>query len=155
VRMKWQAGFSVGIIMMLFGFRELDFHDRFTTMGIFKIKFYLGSQVGLTEKSIVTLIVILLFIFLLSFLKSHAGRFMTGLKKRIPHIITAFAGIICLPISKLLDGAEFKWLDDLGQGYRLNILEESIELAIPYFFIIAMLQFYRSTGNDGGQGPQR
>lgn len=149
VRLKWQAGFSVGIIMMIFGLRELDFHARFTTMGISKIKFYLSPEVGVIEKSIVSFLVILLLTFLYKFLKKHAKGFISGFKQGIPYIVTASAGVLCLPVSKILDGG-FKWLDDMGQqGYRLVFVEESIELAIPYFFIIAMLQFYRSSGNDG------
>ena len=150
VRMQWQTGFSVGTFMILFGLRELDFHARFTTMGIFKTKFYLSSQVGVTEKSIVTLIVVLLIAFIFRFLKNHVGGFINDFKKGIPHIVTASAGLLCLPICKILDGG-FRWLDDMGQGYRLAFIEESIELAIPYLFIIAMLQFYRSTGNDGAK----
>ncbi len=142
--MKWQTGFSVSLIMLLFGLRELDFHARFTTMGISKIKFYLSPEVGVIEKSIVIVLVILLFTFLYTFLKKHAKGFVNGLKQGVPHIVTACAGVLFLPLSKFLDGG-FKWLDEMDQGYRLVFIEESMELAIPYFFIIAMLQFYKST----------
>ena len=40
------------IIIIMFGLRELDFHKKFTTMGIFKSKFYLSSQVPIIEKII-------------------------------------------------------------------------------------------------------
>jgi hypothetical protein len=148
LRMKWQSGYSVSLIILLFGLRELDFHARFTTMGISKVKFYLSPEVGVIEKSIVVILVILLLAFLYKFLKKHAKGFINSCRQGVPHIVTASAGLVCLPLSKFLDGG-FKWLDDMGQGYRLVFIEESIELAIPYFFIIAMLQFYKATGNAG------
>jgi MFS family permease len=148
VRLRWPTGFSVSLIMLLFGLRELDFNAKFTTMGISKIKFYLSPEVGVIEKSIVVFLVILLFTFLYKFLKKHTKDFIKSFKQGVSHTVTAAAGIICLPLSKFLDGG-FQWLDEIGQGYRLVFFEESIELAIPYFFIFAMLQFYKSTSNEG------
>lgn len=148
IRLKWPTGFSVSFIMLLFGLRELDFHARFTTMGISKIKFYWSPEVGVIEKSIVVFLVILLFTFLYKFLKKHTKNFIKSFKQGVPHIVTASAGVICLPLSKFLDGG-FQWLDDTGHGYRAVFFEESLELAIPCFFIIAMLQFYKSSCNDG------
>jgi len=40
----------VFMLVMLFGMRELDFDKRFTTMGIFKSKFYASSDVPMIEK---------------------------------------------------------------------------------------------------------
>ncbi|MBE9521347.1 MAG: hypothetical protein IME97_09450, partial [Proteobacteria bacterium] len=43
-----------------------------------------------------------------------------------------------LPFSKLLDSSIMGLVDN----DRLIYFEESLELAIPYFFIVALLQFY-------------
>ncbi|MDX1775870.1 MAG: hypothetical protein R3297_04760 [Desulfobulbales bacterium] len=129
----------------------MDFHEKFTTMGIFKIKFYLSPEVGIVEKTIVILLMILLFVFLYNFLKSNAREFLNGFRKKKPYIITASAGLLSLPASKVLDGG-LQWLDAIGQGHRAVYFEESLEMAIPLFFIIAMLQFYREESRKGVAG---
>jgi len=36
---------TAGFLVLLLGLRELDFHARFTTMGVFKTKYYLSPLV--------------------------------------------------------------------------------------------------------------
>ena len=45
---------AVFIPVLLMGMRELDFHSRFTTMGVFKLRFFSSDTVPLSEKLIVT-----------------------------------------------------------------------------------------------------
>jgi hypothetical protein len=49
------------LLFIMSGFREQDFHKRFTTMGILKIKFFISPNVPLTEKLIGFLIVLLFY----------------------------------------------------------------------------------------------
>lgn len=151
-RMKWPAGYSIGIIMMLLAFRELDFDTRFTTRGILSISFYLNPVVGTLERIIVILIMLLLSAFLFMFLKKYTLAFMDGLRRGVPYFITASAGIISLPLSYYIDGG-FEWLDNMGQGYRSLFIEEPLEMAIPFFFILAMIQFYINVKNQEGRDP--
>ena len=137
-RLRWDQGLATSIILVLLGSRELDFHDKFTTMGIFKIKFYLGSEVLLPEKLIGATIVFLLLAFVVWFLKNNTDSFLACLKNRRPCCVTVLAGLVSLPFSKLLDSSIMGLVDN----DRLIYFEESVELAIPYFFIVALLQFY-------------
>jgi len=137
-RLRWFTGFAASVILLLLGLRELDFHDKFTTMGIFKIKFYLGSEVQLPEKITVILIVLLLLVYIVWFLKKNMGSYLVCLKNKKSYAVTTLAGLVALPLSKVLDSSimglvDYDWL---------IYMEESVEFAIPYFFIIALLQYY-------------
>lgn len=140
LRQRLVSGFATSVILLLLGLRELDFHDRFTTMGIFKIKFYLGSEVQLPEKLIVTLIVLLLLAYVVWFLKKNTSSFLVCLRNKKSYGITTLAGLLALPISKILDSDIIGLVDYDWMIY----MEESVELAIPYFFVVALLQFYYS-----------
>ncbi len=135
----YNFGAGVAVIIMTMGLRELDFHDRFTTMGIMKSRFYLSDSVPLQEKLVVSVLVLFLLCFLAAFIKKFYHPFLSALRTGNTAAILALQGIIFTIISKLIDSTPFLFA---------QIVEESMELAIPYFFLAAMLHL-PGTGREG------
>ena len=132
LQMRGRISFGAGaaVILLSMSLRELDFHTRFTTMGIFKSRFYISDAVPLTEKIIAALITLSLIYFIAAFLKKHSRFFLIALKSRNKAAFLALNGIIFSIISKLIDSSPLLFA---------QIVEETMELAIPYFFLSAML----------------
>ena len=130
---KGRISFGTGaaVILLTMGLRELDFHDRFTTMSFTKSRFYISDTVPLNEKIIVVIIVLILAWFIGSFFKKQFHPFLAALKNKDKAAILALNGIIFTIISKLLDSTPVLFA---------QIVEESMEFAIPYFFLAAMLR---------------
>jgi hypothetical protein len=143
---------SAAVLVLLLGLRELDFHTRFTTMGIFKTRYYVSPAVPLVEKLIVSLIVIAMFAFAIQFGREHYRSFLNGIRQRSgPQMVILFA-IVCAFVSKFLDRCPdliqrliFVFQNEAG-GMAISIMEESIELAIPAFILIA-ISANRPSGN--------
>lgn len=140
-----KTSFAPGFFLFFLGLRELDFHARFTTMGIFKTKFYVSPQVPFAEKIIVT-------IFILSFIAYgiiYLRRTLPGFKKDLlsgrPYAFSIAAAIGCIGISKLLDGNStiFGAIFPMLENPRLLsvTMEECVEMFIPIFFIRALFQY--------------
>lgn len=123
-------GIGAAVIFLAMGLRELDFHDRFTTMGIMKSRFYISDTVPLQEKLIVILIVLILIWFIGRFLTKQFHPFRAALKKRDKAALLVLNGIIFTIISKIFDSIPLLFI---------KIVEESMELAIPCFFLAALL----------------
>lgn len=132
LQMRGRISFGAGaaVILLSMSLRELDFHVRFTTMGIFKSRFYISDAVPLTEKIIAALITLSLIYFIAAFLKKYSRFFLIALKSRNKAAFLALNGIIFSIISKLIDSSPLLFA---------QIVEETMELAIPYFFLSAML----------------
>ncbi len=145
IQKKVRGGYFTAILVLLLGLRELDFHDRFTTMGVFKTKFYLSSLVPIGEKIIVTLLMLVLISFILWYLKKYGPSFVKNLKKGTAHALFTMCGIACMFLSKFLDGYSevlekiFIMVNE-DPAFQARILEETLELAIPVFFILAILK---------------
>lgn len=134
---KGHISFGIGtaVILLSMGLREMDFHDRFTTMGIMKTRFYISDAVPLSEKIPATIIMLGLGFIIAVFLIKHFRPFLTALRAKNTAALLTLNGIAFTVISKLID----------SQPHLLFcIIEETIELAIPYFFISALL-LYRQT----------
>lgn len=137
-------GFSSGFITLFLGLRELDFHTRFTTMGIFKSRFYISDQVPAMEKTIVSIIVIAMLIALIFYTKKYLPVFWAGLTSRSRWAISIALAIGLAVFSKTLDRNSDLIMDvvalissvDLTQFLR--VAEETSELAIPLFLLLAI-----------------
>lgn len=140
--LHWKGRISYGgtaaIILMAMALRELDFHDRFTTMGIMKTRFYISDTVPVTEKVIAALIMLFLLYIVLRFIWTHLRPFVGELQAKNNAALLALNGIVFTVISKLIDA---------NSSFVVCILEETMELAIPYFFLLAMICHSRQAGN--------
>ena len=136
------------ILMIMFGLRELDFHKKFTTMGIFKIKFYLSNKVPVLEKVISLLVIAFVVYIFITMIKNHSKGFLTKIKALSPIYIGISITILLLIFSKSIDGLPRKLsalnIDISQQTYTyFGVIEEVLELGIP-LFIIAILIIYFS-----------
>lgn len=132
---------------ILFAFRELDFHKKFTTMGIFKSKFYLSPQVPVVEKFFASMVLMLLLLIAYLIVKNHGKSFWQGIRERNFFALTLSLPILLLIVSKSIDGLARK-LSGLGIEVSHNIdrfassVEEVFELGIPVMFLIAMVIYF-------------
>ncbi len=122
-------GYGAAVLLLVMGLRELDFHDRFTTMGIMKTRFYISDTVPLTEKFIGAVVLLGLTCITVSFLLKYFRPFVTALKAGNKAAQLALHGTIFIIISKLLDPSP---------SLIICAIEETMEMAIPYFFLLAM-----------------
>jgi hypothetical protein len=138
--------FAPAVFVFLLGLRELDFHARFTTMGMFKIKFFLSPDVPFGEKAIVISGILALGIYAVFYFRQSLPIFKKALVNGSPWAVSVICGIACGVISKfLLDGNSgmIQALLPMLESPRVlsMIMEECIELFIPVFFIRALLQY--------------
>lgn len=139
----FKAGYSSGIITMILGLRELDFQAKFTTIKISKTSFYVSPEVPILEKLIVCVIVGFILFTIFKFVKEYFSVFVKDLLSRSQYAIFIFTALILLPSSKLFDRykAIFKmmnWEITPVVKYQIKGLEESFELAVPYFLLLAV-----------------
>ncbi len=133
-------------MVLLLCLRELDFHSRFTTMGIFKTKFYVSPEVPLPEKAIVSIVVLGLLAAVLVFIRQYRKDFFRGLQKKDTSMIAVACGLGCAVLSKMLDSMShlfrplFFWYNP---AIMSRAIEETLELAIALFFLVAIYYFYK------------
>lgn len=135
------------ILIVMFGLRELDFHKRFTTMGILKTRFFISNEVSVTEKLVGFLIVLLLLYAIIIIYKKHFRQFIEGLKNHSSIHIGVLIILFLLGISKTLDGISRK-LGSFGKEIgahtyqHIEALEEVLELGIPMVLIIICHHYF-------------
>lgn len=126
----------------LLALRELDFHVRFTTMGVFKTKFYVSPDVPWLEKFIVVTILGLIAWAAIVLIVTFAARFVTAVRDMHPGAVSVCLAFVLLAISKTIDGADRKAVE-LGTTASehtiivLQALEEILECAAPVFLVAA------------------
>jgi len=135
------------ILVAAFGLRELDFHTRFTTMGIFKSNFYLSPAVPLPEKMIGALVCLALLACLILCLRKHLKTFLAEFRKETSSMSIGIA-LLFMAVSKGVDGLSAK-LSRLGLeltaalSLSFRSMEEILELGIPMMLIVSTLAYFR------------
>lgn len=141
---KPAAAMAIGAILVIFGLRELDFHARFTTMGIFKSRFYISPEVPVLEKIIGAAALLILAGAMAYVVKRHFRSFIRGVRRLEPGPFSGLITIALLVFTKTVDGLPRK-LDGLGLPSpealeRFSwIVEEVLEMGIPIFMLIGIL----------------
>jgi len=158
-----RTGPAPGFFVLLLGLRELDFHERFTSMGMFKIKFFFSPEVPWTEKIVVTLLIAGLLAYGVIYVRQILPGFKKALLNARPWAVSVVCGVACALTSKLvLDGnsemiAFFLPMLENPRGFS-GIMEECLELFIPVFFIMALIQytaFEKSNEKSDGKPDQK
>lgn len=132
------------VFLLAFAARELDLDARFTTMKLTKSRFYLSDQVPWPEKIIGILVFIVLLTALGWLIKHFFYWFRRNILKLHPVAVYTAAGMGLLVVTKTIDGSARK-LGKLGVEFAdsfhqfLGVYEETMELAIPLFFCIAII----------------
>lgn len=136
--------FASGTLVFMLGLRELDFHVRFTTMGIFKTRFYISPEVPVTEKIIVSIIVIIMFAALYWYARKYGPNFMQNLRNRDNSAICIAITACLAGITKTLDRCSdeingfFTTFLHLDSATVVRVSEETLELGIPLFILLAI-----------------
>ena len=137
----------------MFGFRELDFHKKFTTMGMFKSKFYLSDTVPMSEKLIGLLVILLILYVFITIIKNHSKGFFDKIKVLSPVYIGTTITLMILVFSKAIDGLSRK----LGQldiaieqqtSTNFEVIEEVLELGIPLLIIATLIMYFSKENNE-------
>ena len=135
------------ILIILFGLRELDFDKRFTTMGIFKSKFYVSSSVPMIEKFMGLLVIAVLLYIVVSIVKNHSKGFFSKIKQLSPVHVGALLTFLTIVFSKSIDGITRKLgylniIMDEQTADRFEVVEEVLELGIPLLIFATLLIYF-------------
>ena len=150
-RELWSKGYTGGFVLLLLALRELDFHTRFTSRSLSQWNFLISAHVPPSEKVIGLAAYVIVAVPLVRLVAGSRPLF-SAVRNRRPYAISAFSGIILVPVSMLFDltarilrerGMEID--DDVYLTCQL--LEETLELAIPLLFMIALLQWKKEAEN--------
>lgn len=141
-------GYSAALLVSTLGLRELDFHTRFTTMGIFKTRFYISDQVPGGEKIIASLIVMLILVLAMRYGKRNILPFWHALRSRRMYAITLGLSLGCIVVSKMLDSytgpiEPLVACFSIDPRIYLRVVEETLELAIPLYLLLSIHYFTR------------
>jgi len=135
------------IVVILCGFRELDFDKKFTTMGIFKSRFYISSSVPVVEKFIGLLVIAVLIYIVVSVFRNHLKDFSRKIKTISPVHIGSLMIFLTLCFTKTIDGLARK-LGDINihisqqTSNYFEVIEEVLELGIPLLMITTFLIYF-------------
>ncbi len=146
LRDKHNPSLLTGILVLLLGLRELDFHMRFTTVGIFRTKFFVSYEVPLAEKVVGAVIVMVLAVVIIKYCRRNYSLFFKSLRAGKAWAIDTGLAIVFMVISKWLDdGPEsLEWIISLihrDPEMCMWIFEEVIEMAIPALILLAIFQY--------------
>lgn len=138
---------SMLVCTMLLGMRELDFDKRFTTMGIFKSRFYSSSEVPISEKLIALVITAAIVTALFFLVKDHLKPFIQKVKARSGASCTVLLAGGLLVFAKSIDGLSRK-LEPFGiepsdaVNRIAGSVEECFELTGALLVIVAAVGAY-------------
>jgi len=145
----WKRYAYIVALVTLFGFRELDFDKRFTTMGILKSRFYLSAEVPLLEKLIGLIVIGLLLWAVINIVKNHLTSTIGGLATLNEGAVGLVMIFALLVVSKSIDGLANKLKPfgiEMNQQdiFLASSVEEVIELGIPILMIVVFHYWLRN-----------
>ncbi len=142
------------ILIILFGLRELGFHKKFTTMGIFRIKYYLSNHVPLLEKAIVILFVISLILYVfVPIIKNHSKGFFIKIKQISPVHMGVLITFLVLLFTKSIDGlarklAKLNIVITEQTSIHFTVIEEVLEMGAPLLIIATLIIYFQQNKHD-------
>lgn len=134
---------AAGFLVLLLGLRELDFHARFTTMGVFKTKYYLSPLVPAGEKTIVSLVMAVIGFIAIRFAIGNFGRFTLALRQRQPAALALLAAFGYGLVGKGLDSLATPLERPIAffsadPKLVLRAMEEIAEFGLPLCLLLAI-----------------
>ena len=144
---------AAGFLVLLLGLRELDFHARFTTMGVFKTKYYLSPLVPAGEKMIVSLLMAVIVFIAIRFVIINFGRFTLALRQRQPAAVAILAAFGYGFAGKGLDSLAtplerpIAWFS-ADPKLVMRTMEEIMELGVPLCLLLAIWSASSPPGMD-------
>ena len=137
------------VLVTLFGFRELDFDKRFTTMGILKSRFYLSVEVSPIEKLMGLMVIALLLWAVIKIVRNHLASTIANLVEFNERAVGVVMIFVLLAVSKSIDGLARK-LKPFGietsqqVSFLASSVEEVMELGIPILIFVVFHSWLRS-----------
>jgi hypothetical protein len=147
---RWRPGLAMALVVVLlaFGARELDWHRSWTGVSVLKLSFYFGSH-SIASKLMSAMLVGIVAVAMAYVALWGAGPLRNALRQRRPVAITVATFLVVMVVSKLIDRSLNLFLEiagrqfDLSERARQLALEESLELLLPVFVVVALLQHAR------------
>lgn len=146
-RSAWRRGWWAILLLLCCTLRELDFHRRFTGQSILSTRFFFKGNAPWEQRMLGLFIVLILGYACVRVSLDLLPRWWDGIKRRELASLIMVAVLALVPLSKALDRLHGT-LTDFGLWHQkdlpitFSILEEVSEFAMPYFAILAILQFY-------------
>lgn len=136
----WRAGYAAALLLLVFALREADFQERFTTDAIDEVDFYLSPAVPLVEKAVALLALLALAALAVGFVRATWAPFASAVRGGDPAALAVLAGVVLALGSLGLDEAHRTIRAAVGPGAALaaRIVEETLELGIPLFWLVAL-----------------
>ncbi|OYW53576.1 MAG: hypothetical protein B7Y80_14400 [Hyphomicrobium sp. 32-62-53] len=147
---KWIFWLTVLLLM-----RELDFDTRFTDGKITKFDFFRSPDVPLVQEIYAIALLGVFFFVVYKVVTTYARNFLDEIADRSQIAMAAMLAIGSAGFSKLIDGpkrkAGYLGIDPSEQSILVfQLLEETLELAIPFLIIVALSHYYQRTLSSPG-----
>jgi hypothetical protein len=144
-RSQWPAGWAGSLILLVGGFRELDFQNRFTSGYVLSSGYFLSGAAPVWELLAVLLVLLALSAVALEYLLRNWRCFLSaiGRGRRFARSVVVAASLTVFTV--LLDRGAGHLRQSFGGSaadvvFIMWVFEESLELLIPAFFIVAIVQ---------------
>lgn len=145
-RKIWDGGYQGSLILLIFAMRELDFQKRFTGISITRTKYYFNYDAAFCAKLLAALIVISIIVLFILFIRKNIKAFFQNARAHKKWSLSVLAGLLTLFFAIFVDSSlrvlELLGIESSNQVKLLKTaLEELLELAIPFFFLNALLVY--------------
>ncbi len=143
---------ETGALSALLAARELDFHNRFTTEGVFRSSFYFRDLASVPEKIVVSIILLGIAVLVIDYARRFTGRYIRGLLTLTPWVVTVVGGFGLIVLGKGMDSSTWAF-EAVGVEQQLsismiNMLEESLELSGAVALLCAAILYVRSASRE-------
>jgi hypothetical protein len=139
---RWHHG-AIAMLFVLCAAREADWHKKFTTDGIFKVRYYTNSVAPLAEKMIAAFVLFLFIGLVIYSLYFCVRYFRSSADWRNARVYFAFVGVSLFFVAKVLDRSVallqqlFQITVSVSWGRYTQAYEEGFELLGPLCFAMA------------------
>jgi hypothetical protein len=146
--MNMPARWVLFALTLCFGLRELDFDKRFTTMGIFKLRFFSSAEVLWPEKLLGVVVVAAFLTLIYLLIKNYARPFWKKIKQGNGIALSVLFSGGALVVAKTIDGIARKLkpfgIESSDDLKRISSgIEESLELTAALLILILVVVAFR------------
>lgn len=146
IRVHW---YLVAFLLFL-ALRELDLDKAFTSMGIFRTRFFLSPEVPVVEKIFGGAVVGSVVWMVLIILRRHTIDVVAGAVRLRPVSVAIVIAVVFAIAAKTLDGLKRKLAMfnlELTDSLQLGMthLEEVLECGIPAFLLVSLYGYFNAS----------
>ncbi len=148
----WDKGLSAGLILIVFALRELDFQVKFTDISVTRTKFYFAPDIPIETKMLAGIIVFSIIWLIISFVWKNFRNLINGVRDNKIWAILAINGIIFIFLAIEVDISLRGFEVNKEREVIKSFFEEMTELAIPVYFLAALISYGVSFLKNRKQG---